>query len=279
MPPLRALLALALFAIFIGAHASEGVGQSVARPWHVVILNAADFLIPFWVTIDPVLRESITEAAAPHEVDFLGEALDLVRFPELEDEQIPLLKKKYSEQPIDLVIAVGPPALEFAKKYQDTIWRGAPIVFVVVPAGAIADQSRPANFTGVYYDIDVDGTLALMARLQPQWNRLLVVGGNSAFDLALNVRLLPHDEHVPKRVAVEYVNDRTPDELAALLAKLPASAAVLYTSMTRDASGATHAPREIAGRLARASSAPVYAHVSADARAGHRRRLDGLDRR
>ena len=259
MPPLRTLLALAFFAFSAGARATDAIDPSVTRPWRVLILSSADVLVPFWLAIDPVLRESMAEAAAPRAVDFLGEALDLIRFPDLETEQIALLKKKYSEQPVDLIMAAGTPALEFAKKYRDTIWRGAPIVFLVVPTGAMTGQSRPSNVTGVYYDFDVDGTLALMDRLQPQSNRLLIVGGNSAFDLALDAHRLPRDEHERQRVAVQYVNDKTPDELAALLAKLPTSAAVLYTSMIRDASGAQHAPRDIAGQLARASGAPVYA--------------------
>jgi len=243
----------------MGVQAADDAGRPGAPPWRVLILNGADVLIPFWLMIDPVLRDSMVEMAAPRKVEFLGEALDLTRFPNLETDLVPLLKKKYSEQPIDLVMTVGAPALEFAKKYQDAIWRGAPIVFMVVPAGAVPDQSGPSNVTGVHYDFDVDGTIALMSRLQPQWNRLLVVGGNSAFDLAWNAHLLPHAEHVPQRVKVEYLNDRTPEELAALLARLPRTATVLYTSMSRDASGATHTPRDVAGVLARASDAPVYA--------------------
>jgi signal transduction histidine kinase len=259
MLPLRTLFAIALLPFAMDVHAADDAARPGAPPWRVLILNGADVLIPFWLMIDPLLRDSIADMAAPRRVEFLGVALDLTRFPKLETDLVPLLRKKYSEQPVDLVMTVGAPALEFAKKYRDAIWHGAPIVFVVVPTGTMPDPSRSLNVTGVYYDFDVDGTITLMSRLQPQWNRLLVVGGSSAFDLAWNAHFLPHAEHVPQKVTVEYVNDRTPDELAALLARLPKAAAVLYTSISRDASGATHTPRDVAGVLARASSAPVYA--------------------
>jgi signal transduction histidine kinase len=259
MLPLRSLFAIALFPFAMGVHAADDAGRPGAPPWRVLILNGADVLIPFWLMIDPVLRDSIVDMAAPRRVEFVGEALDLTRFPNLETDLVQLLRKKYSEQPVDLIMTVGAPALEFAKKYQDAIWRGAPIVFMVVPAGTIPDQYGQLNVTGIYYDFDVDGTITLMSRLQPQWNHLLVVGGTSAFDLAWNAHLLPNAEHVPQNVTVEYVNDRTPDELAALLARLPKATAVLYTSMSRDVSGATHTPRDVAGVLARTSTAPVYA--------------------
>ncbi len=260
MSPLRTLLALAFLAFSIGTHATESDVLSAAPPpWRVLLLNSADVLIPFWLMIDPVLRESIAQDAAPRTVDFDGEALDLARFPELEAEQVSLLKKKYAERPIDLIMAIGTPALDFARKYRDIIWRGAPIVFLVVPSGAVTDQSHLSNATGVFYDFNVDGTLVLIGRLQPRWDYLLVVGGKAEYDLAWNAHLRPHIEHVPQRVAVEYVNDRTPDEFATLVAGLPASTAVLYTTMSRDVSGAAHSPRDIAGRLARVSDAPVYA--------------------
>jgi signal transduction histidine kinase len=259
MPALRHLLVLALLALFGCAHAADEPGDSVEAPWRVLILNGADVLIPFWQLIDPVLRESMAAEAAPRKVEFRGEALDLARFPNVEAEVVALLKKKYWEQPVDLVLTVGTSALQFAKKYQASIWRGAPIVFLVVPAGDLDDQSRSLNVTGVFYDFDIDGTLALISRLQPRRNRLLVIGGNSTLDLAWNAHFVPHHEHVPKDVAIEYVNELTPDELVPLLGGLPPTTAVLYTSMSRDARGASHTPRDIAGQLAQASAAPVYA--------------------
>lgn len=257
--PLCWLLVWTFFAVCASAHAADAARSAVERPWRVLALNSSDVLIPFWLALDPLLRASIAEGAAPRRVNFLAEALDLTRFPNLESDQAALLQKKYAAQPIDLVMAVGPLALEFAIKHRDSLWRGAPIVFLVVPPGAIADASRLSNVTGVYYDFDVGGTLALITRLQPGLSRLIVAGGSSAFDLEVNTRLGRQVEHVPQQLAVEVVNDRTADELAALLAQLPASSAVLYTSMMRDTSGALHTPRDVAGMLASASAAPVYA--------------------
>ena len=260
-PPkrLRAIVAITFCVLSIGAWAEEGKARTESAPWRVLVLNSGDVMIPFWLTIDPVMRESIVRGAAPRTVDFLGEALDLVRFPNLESDQVALLRNKYTGLRIDLVIAMGLPALQFAMKHRDAIWRGAPIVFLAVPAGAVREDPRQPNVTGVFYEFDVHGTLDLIKRLQPDWRRLVVAGGNSPFDLALNALLLRHGEHAPNGVAVEYVNDRTREELTAILAALPAHSAVLYTSMSRDASGATHTPQDMAGWVARAASAPVYA--------------------
>jgi len=253
------LIALALCVSSLGAYAADAAERPPAAPWRVVILNSADVLIPFWLTLDPVMREAISARAAPRSVDFVGEALDFLRFPNLEAEQAALLKKKYAELPVDLIIAAAQPALEFATKYRDAVWHGAPIVFLVVPPGAVSGGLLPSNITGVYYDYDVGGTLLLMVRLQPELSRVVVAGGNSAFDVAWNARFPAASRSLPREIAIEYLNDRTPGELATDLARLPRSAAVFYTSMSRDRSGATQTPRDVAGVLARAASVPVYA--------------------
>ena len=256
---LPALLALALVAACIGVRAADAERRTDESPWRVMVLNSSDVLIPFWLALDPLLRAAIAEGAAPRAVNFVGEALDLIRFPHLEADQAALLKRKYPAQHVDLVMVVGMPALEFAIKHRDALWRGAPIVFLIVPPGAVADASRLANVTGAYYDFDASGTLALMARLQPGLSRLVVASGNSPFDLEIGARLVRQGEQPPPKLAVDFANDRTLDELAASVARLPASSAVLYTSMMRDASGATHTPRDVAAVLANASAAPVYA--------------------
>jgi signal transduction histidine kinase len=256
---LQAFVVLMFFITSAAARAADAMPAARDAPWRVVVLNGGDALIPFWLAIDPALREAIAQRAAPRRVEFFAESLDLARFPELAPDHAALLQQKYAMQPADLVMTVGTPALEFALRHRDRIWRSAPIVFLVVAPGEIADPSRLANVTGVYYALDVEGTLALMTRQQPQLSRLVVAGGGSAFDLALKRYVLARTGRLPHGVAVDDVNDRTPDELAAVLARQPPGTAVLYTSMMRGPAGAAHTPRDVAGVLAVTSSAPVYA--------------------
>src|SRR5262249_17330193 len=99
----RALVAAALFGCCIGGLVADSKGQAATPPWRVVVLNSVDVFTPLCLAVEPILRQAIADAAAPRSVEFVGEALDLGRFPELEADQRSLLARKYATLPADLV--------------------------------------------------------------------------------------------------------------------------------------------------------------------------------
>jgi signal transduction histidine kinase len=250
----------ALFALAADACvAGGGTPASELQPWRIAVVSSLDMLTPASLMLGPALNDALVGLAAPRQVQLYSEPLDQLRFPSgIEPLQIALLSKKYEAVPIDLVMAVGPAALDFVQRNRKTLWPRVPIVFAAVPRDAPNETPRPIDTTGVYFDVDIDNTLALVLSLQPTAKRLVVVGGNTPFDLEWNERLRRQDERLLHGIQMEFVNDRTLEEAAAYLEGLPPSSAVLFTSMSRDRLDSTYTARHAAGVLSRASRAPVY---------------------
>src|SRR5262249_48862819 len=59
------------------------------------------------------------------------------------------LSYKYKDNPIDIILSIGPSALEFALKLRATEWPAVPVVFVAVSEQS-APHPVPPNTTGIF---------------------------------------------------------------------------------------------------------------------------------
>src|SRR5215470_11440575 len=61
--------------------AEGGSPLEASKPWRVVILHNADFLLPGSTIMDQALREALVKLS-PRPLELYGETLDLLRYPE-----------------------------------------------------------------------------------------------------------------------------------------------------------------------------------------------------
>jgi ABC-type uncharacterized transport system substrate-binding protein len=135
--------------------------------------HSGDFL----TQLKPELR-----ARVPSPVDFYVENLESQRFKEngYLKSLAETLHTTYSARKLDLVIAANYPALAFAATYRDLMFPGVPIVFLAVDANRLKVQSLWPNVTGVTATVDVQGTIDLALRLQPDTQTIAVVSNTSS---------------------------------------------------------------------------------------------------
>ena len=229
------------------------------RPWGVVILNDGDPTLPAFVAMDRAMRAALT-APGRHPVDIFSETLDMLRFPpaQFEAELLALMEKKYATMPVDAVVAIGLPSLDFAEKHSARLWPQARIVFTGVAVEVLGGRRLGPSTTGFPRRHDLAGVADLALRLRPSTRRLVVISGSGEFDRMMatvaRTQLEPH----AKRLAVEYWQEAAMDELLRRIAGLGPDDAVLYLGIGRDAEGRTFAPAEAVRPLSAASGAPVY---------------------
>ncbi|MFM0720845.1 ATP-binding protein [Paraburkholderia strydomiana] len=226
--------------------------------WHVVILPGADPTQPAAQQQIQAIRDSIA-SAAPDGAEFYTDSLDDLRFDdaELMPSFLALMKRKYEQKQVDVVIGLADFALDFTKRYHDEIWPGVPVVISsVAPA---RQKDIPAEFAYVPVDFDLDGTLALAETLQPNARHLVVVSGVAPLDLRFAQRGADAARARKSRQwAVDVWSGLTVPELQQRLAALDRDTAVLYTTMYRDRTGRTFFPYEVVAPMAKASNAPIY---------------------
>jgi PAS domain S-box-containing protein len=133
---------------------------------------------------DLEILKSATRSRMDTAVDFHVEYLGSARFdaPGYEKAVTESLASVYGGKKIDLVIAVFYPALRFAVDHRQEIFPDTPIVFSSVPPKRLEGQKPWPGVTGVTMDVDLEGTIDLALRLQPDTTNAAVVVGSGETD-------------------------------------------------------------------------------------------------
>ena len=251
----------AVLCLILGMALASGPATSAPgadTPWRVVLLHNADFLLPASTVMDQTLRQvMINEAQRP--IDFYGETLDLLRYPdEIESELVALFKKKYAGKKVDVILARAQGGLEFAVRHRDELWPGVPIVFYNNLPETLREDRRAPNSTGLLIALEPASTLALARRLHPAARQLYLVGGAAEYDQRWKRRMNAILKESGSTIPVTWLDDLPLPDILERLSQLPPQSLVFYTSMVRDASGLPLDSPNVAALIAEASNAPVY---------------------
>jgi signal transduction histidine kinase len=197
----------------------------------------------------------ILAAGGPGTLDYYAEFIDQARLaPDYGDVFREYLRRKYAAQSFDLVIAMDAGALDFLVVNRADLFPAVPVVFF---------SSRPSpprlpNSTGVNAVIDLGGTVALAAALQPGLRHIFVItGADRSYETLARAELQPY----AARYAITYLAALDSAALERRLASLPDESMVYYVHVTRDGESANFNALAYLDRAAEAARAPTYSWV------------------
>lgn len=239
-----------------GSTAASAPGR--AAPWRVAVLMGSDPGLPAMQEIDRAFRRTV-QAAAPTGAIFFTDTLDTYRFDyrEVAPEFLALQRKKYAAQPVDLVVGLGERAIDAVREQRDAVWPGVPVVLAGLDEPMVERARVPLGALQSFWQLDVDGTLALVERLQPAAVRLIVVSGDAEPDRALAARIASLAT-TRGRWRIEPWSGLPLEVLLERAAQLQPDTALFFANTSRDSSGRTPFPAEALPLIAAASGAPVY---------------------
>jgi signal transduction histidine kinase len=194
-------------------------------------------------------------------VEFYTESLDLSSFPNRpsREEARAWIDKKYGSYKLDVVVAVGPGAIDFLSKYTQSLFLDVPIVICGASQDQLSNSRLDSRFTGTWMKLEPQKTLNLALRLFPDTRHVFVVGGSSAFDKVVMSLTESAFTSADTKTEILYSTDAEMDKLLKQLQQLPSHSIELYTSFFQDSAGnkflnATQALPAIAA----ASAAPDF---------------------
>ena len=217
---------------------------------------------PGLASIDRTLRESFRSELGTT-VEIRSESLDLSQFERAgyDSAVADFFRRKYAGTPLDLIVAVMEPSLDFLLRHGETLFPGVPIVFCGVDASTIAGKTLRPNVTGVLVKRTFSPTLEVVLQLQPETRNVFVVGGASTFDRYLETFVRRDLQPFEGRVDITYLFGLSMDAWLTRLSSLPANSVILYTSVFTDGAGLSFVPHEAVASIAAAANAPVYVFV------------------
>ena len=108
------------------------------------------------------------------------------------------LRSGYSDEKLDLVVAVMTPSLEFAVKYHDKVFPRVPVVFMSITPPL--PEKMGAGVTGVESPLGIPEIINLALRLHPDTEAVAVVSNVTGVDkdwlAAERVELLRHRDNL-----------------------------------------------------------------------------------
>lgn len=166
-------------------------------------------------------------------------------------------KYKFKNKHFDAIISSDDDAYNFLLKYGREIFPNVPIVFCGVNYFQDSDLIDNKFITGVLELIDVQKTIEVALKLQPNVKNVVIINDKSATGEA-NKRLL-HDV-IPKFPAINFTfyEDMNMSEIQDRVAKLPNDTIILLMSFNKDKSNNIFSYEESIRIIAEKASVPIY---------------------
>ena len=226
----------------------------------MLMLHAFNYTFPATTLIADGARKRLLERS-PQPLEIDADFLDLARNTDAEYEfrMAMFLRTKYEKRPPDLVITLGSVALPFIVRHRDGFAPNAPVVFTSVSPQNYGALRLPPNITGIISEFDLDKTLALAERLQPEASRLFVIAGSGEVDRRWQSTARKTIEDRKRKFEVTYLFERSYANLVEEVSKIPRDSIVMLLTVFADSEGNAFVPAQLASPLSAASPAPVYA--------------------
>lgn len=211
---------------------------------------------------DLEILKSTTRSHVGVPVDFHVEFLGAARFdaPGYEKAVTESLASVYGGKKIDLVIAVFYPALRFAVDHRQELFPGTPIAFSSVPPRRLEGQELWPGVTGVTMDVDLQGTIDLAFRLQPDARNAAVVVGSAETDRYWGAVIDQELRQHQPRLNVINLSGLTTDQLLKQVSALPPRTIVFFQSIPDEEAQPVIGTYEIVSTIAR--QFPTYCFVN-----------------
>jgi len=251
------------FVLFLCVLAPNATAQRAGHPTRVLVLYQQQAETQPMLEFTQQLRLTITkELGSP--VEFYQEALDFDRFAGREQSSplVDYFNDKYRRFGIDIVVPVGGRALRFAVDQLGRVLPNVPIVFALCAAPQTDPAAQPANVTGRLDSASRFGpTLWMARRLQPDAQRIVVVGGAGPADSATVSAAVSAAATLRDSLELTVLQGLSLDVLLARLRQIPRRSIVIFANYRYDARGQAFEPLDIVGSIARAASAPMYTQL------------------
>jgi signal transduction histidine kinase len=253
---------ISLLSVLVTFSLASGPSASSQVPLkkNVLILNEVGLSHSLTNVMIQQIITGVPDTPGRH-VEFYSESLDLLTFPgkpslpEMKD----WLVKKYGDQGLDAVIAIGPDTIKFLVNYEDFLFAKAPIVICGSAADQAGDPNLDSRFTGTWQKREPGKTLDAALFLFPNTRHIFVVGGSAAYDRVVIAATREFFSSFRTNAEFSYLTGMEMGKLLGQLKNLPENSIVFYTSFFEDSAGnkfinATKALPMVAS----AANAPVF---------------------
>lgn len=215
--------------------------------------------LPWAYRIEESLRETI-DSQSPFPIELNVEHADLPRHPDetYKRKIVDFYKYKYSEQKVDLVLAMGDELAELLFEYGEELFGNIPVVLVTSTSDALPRDLLKPNIISLMWGWTAGNTIEVIQDLLPQTKNLYIISGNSTSDLAIRSVALKEMKNSEFKFNIHMVIDFVASEMLEKVGQLPRDSAIFFLTVLRDANDEYFVSRDLMHVVSDKANAPTF---------------------
>ncbi|WP_415225137.1 ABC transporter substrate binding protein [Psychromonas sp.] len=169
-----------------------------------------------------------------------------------------LLKLKYGQQDLDLIIVSDDNAFNFMMRLKDHFFKNIPVVFCGVNYLQDPQNMTSRNITGVMESYDILGTLKMGLSLFPKTETIYVINDTTTTGIANHQRFDEVVAKLPKTINIKHSGSLSMQQLQQKVAELDNKTVILLMSFNIDKNNHRFSYQESAQLISSHSVRPLF---------------------
>jgi PAS domain S-box-containing protein len=250
-----AFVALLAFRTHVRAE-SQVVNPS--SPKHILVLHAYARLLPVYQKFDSAFISAM-QGAGVKEGEMFFEYMDVSRIRDKEhmQAQAEMLRHKYSDTKIDLIVTLHAAAMHFVLGELKDFFPNAPMISWVMESG-FKREGTERRVLWLLAGLDVEGSLKCALEFFPETKQVVFIGGANKAEAQVEEAFRKSIAHLEDRVQFEYTSNLSLEEMLGRVAHLPPQSIIIYGSVFSDKTGRSFTPKDVGVQVAKIANAPVF---------------------
>ncbi|MFW2366836.1 MAG: PAS domain S-box protein, partial [Desulforhopalus sp.] len=251
------LIHILLVNVFFLACPAQGQEKKVTK--HVLLLITGQKDVPGYTLSEEEMKKAL-EQSKDYRFEYYVEYMDRYRFNDIsyQNDLLELYRTKYISRNIDLVIAHGYHALEFAHSKGEEIFPQTPVVFSTVLETQLQRLNIDNTYTGSLIEINYSKVLNTVLVNHPDTQHIIIISGQGKAGRLIESQARAAYASQAGQYDFTYLGHLGMKDMLSQLKNLPQNAVLLYFYLSLDKNGDSFKPWEVATMVSEAASVPTY---------------------
>ncbi|MEO8833975.1 MAG: hypothetical protein ABI407_17270 [Bradyrhizobium sp.] len=237
-------------------------GEAFSEPKRVLLLHSFGRDFAPWSEYARTFREELNRQSSDP-IDLYEASLATARFPDEEEGPfVEYLRALFTKHRLDLVVAIGSPAVGFVQRHRQELFPSTPAVYTGVEQRRVSYAALTTNDAVIAINNDFAAVVENILRVLPETADIIVVIGNSPIERFWAEQLRIAFRPFEKRVTFTWFNELSFEEMLKRAATLPRRSAIFFALLSVDAAGVPHEAGKALDRLYAIADVPIFSESS-----------------
>ena len=197
---------------------------------------------------------------APQRINFFDVSLQPARTTQTPEDgpTIEYMRSTFAGQRLDLVVAIGAPAAQFAIRNGEGLFPGTPVLLAGVDQQTVNADALPPNIAAVVVSNDAPRVIETALALLPDTTSVSVVIGASGLEDFWRTALSRQFQQFRDRLTFRWYDELSFRQMLKRSAELPPHSIIFYSILSLDGEGTPQVEERALSELHAVASAPIF---------------------